>query len=118
MHRANIPLTLRYKLWREAFKTVTMLDGLMVIEIEGVHATHYFHWSGKEPAFAKHLKTWGKAGTVKLNIKATPKAADREVQCMFVGYAIDHEGDCYRMWDPNTSGIHETRDIVWMRRMF
>jgi hypothetical protein len=90
----------------------------MVIEIEGVHATRYLYWSGKEPAFAKHLKTWGEAGTVKLKIKATPKVADRGVQCMFVGYAIDHEGDCYRMRGPNTSRIHETRDIIWMQRMF
>ena len=29
MHRANIPLLMRYKIWREAFKTVTLLDGLI-----------------------------------------------------------------------------------------
>jgi hypothetical protein len=37
---------------------------------------------------------------------------------MFVGYALDHEGDCYQMWDPNTSRVHESRDITWLRRMF
>ena len=44
--------------------------------------------------------------------------ADRGVQCMMTGYATDHEGDCYRMWDPKTKGIHETRDVIWMKRMY
>jgi hypothetical protein len=43
---------------------------------------------------------------------------DRGVQCMLVGYALDHAGDCYRMWNPDTNGIHETRDVIWLRRMF
>jgi hypothetical protein len=46
------------------------------------------------------------------------KLEDRGVQCMFVGYALNHEGDCYRMWDPITSRVHVTRDIVWLKRMF
>jgi hypothetical protein len=37
---------------------------------------------------------------------------------MFVGYAKDHEGDCYQMWNPKTSGVHATRDVIWLRRMF
>jgi hypothetical protein len=37
---------------------------------------------------------------------------------MFVGYAIDHTGDTYRMWDPTMSRVHETRDVIWMKRMF
>jgi hypothetical protein len=37
---------------------------------------------------------------------------------MFVGYALNHPGDCYRMWDPETGGIRETRDVIWMKRMF
>jgi hypothetical protein len=118
MHRANIPLVLRYKLWREAFKTVTLLDGLVATKIDEVIATRYVHWCGANPAFAKHLRTWGEAGTVKLKIKATPRVADRGVQCMMVGCATDHDGDCYRMWDPNTARVHETRDVMWLRRMF
>jgi hypothetical protein len=48
----------------------------------------------------------------------TPKLQDRGVQCMFVGYTLDHDGDRYRMWDPVTGGIHVTRDISWLKRMF
>lgn len=37
---------------------------------------------------------------------------------MFVGYAKDHTGDTYWMWDPVTSRIHTTCDIIRLRRMF
>lgn len=37
---------------------------------------------------------------------------------MMVGYAKDHAGDVYRMWNPETNGIRETRDVIWLRRMF
>lgn len=36
---------------------------------------------------------------------------------MMVGYALDHDGDCSRMWeDPNTKRVQETRYITWLRR--
>jgi hypothetical protein len=37
---------------------------------------------------------------------------------MFVGYATDHAVDGYYMWNPKTNGVHVTRDIVWLKRMF
>jgi hypothetical protein len=118
MHKANIPMEVRPKVWTEAFKTATLLDGLIPIEIDGKIATRYVHWCGKNPDFAKHLRTWGEAGTVKTKTAKTPKLMDSGVQCMFVGYALDHSGDCYRMWDPVTKRVHETRDVIWLKRLF
>ena len=48
MHRANVPLADRYKLFKEAFKTATLLDGLVMITIDGKEATRYEQWSGKK----------------------------------------------------------------------
>ena len=74
------------------------------------------HWSGSKLEYALNLCTWGEAGTVKLKTQMTGKLEDRGVQCMFVGYAKDHAGDVYHMWDPDTNGIHETQDItIWLR---
>jgi hypothetical protein len=82
MHYANVPLLVRCKIWREAFKkTVTSLD--LMSSDGGVIDTRCVHWGGKNPAFAKHLKTWGEAGSVKLKIKATPKVIDRGVHPLF-----------------------------------
>jgi hypothetical protein len=117
MYAANLTLELRYRLYREAFQTATLLDGLLPVEINGVVKSRYNHWSGgHEPKFAK--RTWGEAGTVKLTSLATTKLEDWGVPCMFVGYATDHDGNVYRTWDPRTGRIHETRDIIWLRRMF
>ena len=119
MYAANLPLEIRFRLYREAFQTATLLDGLQPVEINGVTKSRYNHWSnGSEPKWAKHLRTWGEAGTVKLTSLATRKLEDRGVPCIFVGYATDHDGDVYRMWDPRTGRVHETRDIIWLRRMF
>jgi hypothetical protein len=118
MARANIPTKVRYQVWKEAFKVATLLDGLTVTTLDGQTATRYVHWAGENPKFSQHLRTWGEAGTVKTKTISTPKVANRGAQCMFVGYATDHEGDCYRMWDPITNGVHQSRDVIWMRRMY
>jgi hypothetical protein len=118
MHRANVPERIRYKLVGEAFTTATLLDALVPITIDGVTKARVLHWCGKLPAYANHLRVWGEAGTVKTKTLATPKIADRGIPCMLVGYALDHAGDVYRMWNPKTGRVHVTRDIIWLRRMF
>ena len=115
---ANIPGSLRYKLWKEAISTATDLDGLMVNDVNGKVKSKYEHAFGKNPKFASHLRTWGEAGTVKTKKTGTPKLSDRGVICVFIGYAKDHDGDCYKMWNPDTNGVHTTRDIIWLRRMY
>jgi hypothetical protein len=32
---------------------------------------------------------------------------------MFVGYCLNHAGDTFRMWDPDTKRVHLSHDIVW-----
>ncbi len=119
MHRANIPLRRRYTLAGEAFLASADLNGLnLVDDKKGGQAPKDVLWDGKLPGFAKNLRTWGEAGVVKLKNKATPKIADRGKQCMFVGYAKQHSGDCFRMWNPSTGGYHETRDVIWLNRMY
>jgi hypothetical protein len=36
---------------------------------------------------------------------------------MFMGYADDHDGDIYRMWNPKRERVHITRDVIWMKQM-
>ena len=33
-------------------------------------------------------------------------------------YALNHTGDLYRMWNKYTNGVHVTRDVIWMKRMY
>ena len=94
------------------------MDGLIVIEIDGVSKTRYKHWSGQLPRFAHHLRTWGEAGTVKTATDTTKKLEDKGTHCIFVGYCRDHAGDVYRMFNPQTKKLHVTRDITWLHRMY
>jgi hypothetical protein len=119
MADANIPMNFRYRLYPEVIRTAAKLDSLAVINIRGIEKTRFqFYNNDEEPRWASKLRTWGEAGVVKLKDLATAKLEDRGRTCMFVGYAADHSADCYRMWDPLTSRLHVSRDVVWLRRMF
>jgi len=118
MQRANVPMNMRYQIFPKAFETATLHDGLVVVEIDRTKLTRFEHLFKKIPKFAKHLRTWGEAGTVKTKQKMAPKLENRGDMCMFVGYALDHDGDCYEMLDPVKGTIYVTRDVVWMQRMY
>jgi hypothetical protein len=117
MVRSNIPMNKRYLIFRESLKTATYLDSLVVTTVGKKKATRHDHFYGKNPRWMKFLQTWGEAGTVKVKTKNTPKLADQGVHCMFIGYADNHEGDIYRMWNPKTERVHITRDVIWMKHM-
>ena len=118
MINANVPKELRYKLWREAYTAATLLDSLVIIELDEKKATRIEHWGKPIPAFAYALRTWGEAGVVKTKSKRTAKLDDRGVTCMMVGYSTMHAINVYRMWDPLTERVHISRDILWLKRMY
>ena len=118
MHYAHVPLEFRYKLFRDCYATAAINDGLMLVELNGVLKSRFEHFCGQNPKCTKYLRTWGEAGTVKLCQKMTPKLSDRGKTCMMIGYAHDHNGDTYRMWDKDTGRVHVSRDVVWLRRMY
>ncbi len=37
---------------------------------------------------------------------------------MFMGYASNHKGDCYRTRNPKTKKVSETHDVLFLNRMF
>jgi len=115
--RANVPLNYHFHLYREAFKTATDLDGQVKATVNGKRATWYQHMFGSNPWWTKHLRLFGEAGTVKTATGTSAKLADRGVQCMMVGYAENHDGDVYQMWNPLTQRVHVTRDIIWLKQM-
>jgi hypothetical protein len=116
MSAANVPTKIRYKVWVKAFQHATDMDGLIVTTIDGKTATRYEHWCGRLPKWVKHLRTWGESGTVKVKNDTTPKIVDRGIQCVFVGYSRDHDGDCAEMWYPKTNKVYTTRDVIWLNK--
>eukprot|EP00957_Ditylum_brightwellii_P026291 1988625-Ditylum_brightwellii.AAC.1 len=109
---------MRYQIFPKAFETTTLLDGAVVVEIDGVKKTRYKHFCSKKPNFLSCLRQWGEAGMVKVHKKTTPKVDDRGITCMMVGYTLDHKADCYSMLHPTTSTIYDTHDVIWLKRMY
>jgi hypothetical protein len=96
--------------------TMTKLDWLRLVTINKVKKTRIEHYGLSLPKFTQYLCTWGEAGIIKTG--KDWKIGDRGVMGMFVGYASNHEGDCYRMWNPNTKKVSKTHDVVCLNRMF
>ena len=46
MHHANLPMEMLYHVFGGIFTTVTFLDGLTVIELDGKHMSEYKHFWG------------------------------------------------------------------------
>ena len=92
------------------------MDYLTVIDINGVSKTRIEHYGKEIPNWAKHLHKWGEAGTVKTGKDG--KIGDRGVTCIFIGYANNHEGNVFRMCNEKTSRVTETRDVIFLQRMY
>ena len=115
MNAANVPMKERFRLFPKAANTVTKLDWLQGVRINDVTKTRV-EWYGKAvPKFAKHLRTWGEAGTVKSGKDG--KLGDCGITMLMVGYANHHDGDVYRMLNLDTGRIMETRYVIWIFRM-
>ena len=70
---------------------MTKLDWLQSVIIDDVTKTRIEHYGMQMPKFAKNLRTWGEAGTVKSGKDG--KLGDRRITMMMVGYTKHHEGD-------------------------
>jgi hypothetical protein len=113
---AQVPNEERFKLWPEAAKTATHLNNLMPVTIGNVTKTRW-EWAGFEvPKWTKNLCTFGKAGGVKEGKQR--KVLDRGITMMFVGYSENHAEMVFRICHPETSCIAQSRDVIWMGRMF
>jgi hypothetical protein len=100
----------------ELVMTMTKLDWLKLIIINKVKKTRIEHYGLPLHNFTQYLCTWGEAGIIRTGKDG--KIGDRRVRGMFVGYASNHKGNCYRTWNPNTKEVSETCDMVFLNRMF
>ena len=115
-NHANMSKNIIFLLFGEAVKTATKLDWLTVMTLDGETKSRVEHYCGKVPSFASYLKTFGEAGTVTTGKDG--KVGTRGVIMIFVGYADKHGRDCYQMFNPITRQISETRDVMFLRRMY
>jgi hypothetical protein len=116
MGGANVPIECRKMIVIEALKTITLLDGLVVVELNAIQDTRDSHCFGGNPKWASELRTFGEAAVVKE--KKSDKTTDRGITVVFMGYSLDRTSDCYRFWNPDKNSIIETGDAIFLNQMY
>ena len=94
---ANVPMEQRYNLFSEVAQFATMLDKMVLTEVNRETKMRLEHFGNKLPEWTKVMRTWGEAGVVKVKTDTTPKLFERGITCMFDGYSNSHSFDVYRM---------------------
>ncbi len=112
----QIPDGERFKLWPEVTVTATFLNNLVPVTVNRENKTRGEHTGHKILLWVKFLQTFDEAGTVKEGKKG--KVLDRGITMMLVGYDNEHNGNCYRMYNPVTSRVVITQDVIWFGRVF
>jgi hypothetical protein len=116
MNAAQLSDKDRFKLWAEVVKTATFLNNLNPVTVNGITKTRWEHAGHSLPSWTKNLLTFGEARTVKEGKQG--KVLDRGETMMFMGYNQNHGQNSHRMYNPKTSRVVITRDIIWLGRMF
>ena len=80
----------------------------------------YEKFYGVRTKYEEHLRTFCEMGIVTISNtnKTKSKLADRGIPCVFVGYARNHAGNVYRMFNMKTNKVMITRDIIWIGKFY
>ncbi|KAG7341416.1 hypothetical protein IV203_023368 [Nitzschia inconspicua] len=62
----------------------------------------------------KYAQPFGRIGIVTIRRQFGSKWKAKGIKCTFVGYAKDHPADTYRMYDPATKSIIQSRDVKFL----
>merc|ERR1712157_393211 len=118
--RAFTPSVFRYRVFILATETACCLNWIRPITLNGKTDTKIAHFGAATPNWVEHMRIFGEAGVVTLvaGKKLKSKVEPRGVTCLMGGYSKQRAADCYRMYDPITNTIYETRDVLWLGRMY
>jgi hypothetical protein len=116
MGGANVNIECRKMIVIEALKTITLLDGLVVVELNGLRDTRDGHCFLCNPKWASELRTFSEAAVVKE--KKSDKTTDCGITVIFVRYSLDRMSDCYRFWNPDKISIIQTCDAIFLNQMY
>jgi hypothetical protein len=109
MIAADLTKQARELLWCEAVNCANDLENISASTVRNVFPAEMM--PGKMSKLYPMLQPFGRIGyvTIRKKMKATWK--EKSVKHVMVGYAKNHSSDTYRMFDPKTKAISQTRDI-------
>jgi hypothetical protein len=65
-----------------------------------------------------NLKRFGEMCMVTTKNKIQGKLSNKGTVCVFVGYAVNHADDVYRLLNSETKSIIISRDVVWLNKSY
>ena len=111
LYASNFTEKTRKALWAEAINYTEQVRNAMSTSNSKESAD--FKFFGKSPNFLSHMVEFGRIGYVTKREKILGKLEERSTKMIMVGYATNHSGDVYRMYNPRTRRIILTRDVKW-----
>ena len=110
LHAAGLPDSF----WAEAVLTAVILRNRSpTVAVKG--STPYESFIGKKPDVS-NLKVFGCDAFMHVPQETRKKWDAKSVKCIFIGYSQIRKG--YRLWNPQTKRVHETRDVVFVENDF
>jgi hypothetical protein len=116
LNSAGLKDHLRSGLWSECTMTVIYLSNITSIK-EKIICPYQLIF-GNKPRQPESLRSFGESGVVTTKNDIQGKITNRGTPCMFMGYSINHAYDVYRMLNIETKKIINSRDIVWMNKVY
>ena len=101
---AGLTLEKRGKLWTECANAATLLD--IITSKDGNQSPFdLFYGNARTTGYKHHLHPFGEIAYIANRIDIQSKMANRGTKVVFLGYAIDHAANVYRLLDPNTQRL-------------
>ena len=100
---------LQAKLWAEATKTAALLGNVLPNTRSTVPPDELFY--GEKSNLYPHLIHFGRVGYVTNRATMKGKFKEKSSPMVMIGYGENHARDVYRMYNPVTGKVVETRDV-------
>jgi transposase InsO family protein len=102
------------RLWAEAVNTATVLTNTAMNSVNKDCPSDMFYGDILPKLRRKYadFKEFGRIGHVTIRTKVK-KLDKKTFKGVFLGYSTDHAADTYRMYNPETNSVVDTRDVTW-----
>ena len=100
--------------WAEAVLTAVILKNRSPT-IAVKDATPYEEFTGDIPDVS-NLRVFGCTAYMHIPKERRHKWDYKSTKCIFIGYSICRKA--YRLWNPDTKTVHESRDVIFMEKDF
>jgi hypothetical protein len=104
-----------YGLWAECASTDTFNDNSIINKDKKKYPIELMFKNRAKGL--RNLKSFGEMCVATTKNKIQEKLSDKGTVCVFVGYAVNHADEVYKLLNPKTKSIIKSKDIVWLNKI-